>query len=150
MATRVDERIHALIAAGRLSIVAGRIAACSPEGNQVAVDVRRRDGSVDYRVVDVLINCTGPDGDLARSRDALIANLRAGGALVPDRLGIGIETAADGAVIDGKGSASRFLYTLGATRRPALWESTAVPELRVQAAALAKTLHASLAGVASD
>jgi uncharacterized NAD(P)/FAD-binding protein YdhS len=148
MATRVAERIDALIASGRLSIVAGRIAGCSREGEQVAVDVRRRDGSVDYRAVDVLINCTGPEGDLARSRDVLIANLRAGGAIVPDRLGIGIETAPDGAVVDGKGSASRFLYTLGATRRPALWESTAVPELRAQAAALAHTLHASLSGAA--
>jgi len=49
-------------------------------------------------------------------------------------------------VVDGKGTVSRVLFTLGATRRPSLWESTAVPELRVQADALARTLHASLDG----
>jgi uncharacterized NAD(P)/FAD-binding protein YdhS len=146
MATRMAERVNALIVTQALTIVAGRIAACAPDGNQVAVDVRRRDGTVDYRIVDVVINCTGPDGDLARSNDPLVASLRTSGALVPDRLGIGMETREDGAVIDGKGSASRVLYALGAARRPALWESTAVPELRAQASALAKTLHASIAG----
>jgi uncharacterized NAD(P)/FAD-binding protein YdhS len=95
----------------------------------------------------VLINCTGPDGDLSRSSDPLIASLRARGAIAPDSLGIGIETSDDGAVVDGKGSVSRALFTLGATRRPSLWESTAVPELRAQADALARTLHASLTGV---
>ena len=64
---------------------------------------------------------------------------------MPDALGIGMATRDDGGVIDGEGNASSVLFTLGATRRPALWESTAVPELREQAAALARRLHASLA-----
>ena len=144
MSTRVAERVNALVVNRGLSIVAGRIAACAPDGNQVSVDVRRRDGNMDRHAVDVVINCTGPDGDLARSNDPLVASLRAGGAIAPDGLGIGIETSENGAVVDGKGSVSRMLFTLGATRRPSLWESTAVPELRVQADALARTLHASL------
>jgi uncharacterized NAD(P)/FAD-binding protein YdhS len=147
MSTRVAERVNALIASGGLSVVAGRIADCEREGDRVVIDVRHRDGSADVHAVDVLINCTGPDGDLSRSSDPLIASLRARGAIAPDSLGIGIETSDDGAVIDGKGSVSRALFTLGATRRPSLWESTAVPELRAQADALARTLHASLTGV---
>jgi uncharacterized NAD(P)/FAD-binding protein YdhS len=144
MSTRVAERMSALVTNKQLSIVAGRIAACARDGSRLAVDVQRRDGSPQRYHVDAVVNCTGPDGDLARSTDALIAGLRSRGAIVPDALGIGIETTEDGAVMDTNGEASRVLFTLGATRRPDLWESTAVPELRVQAHALARRLHASL------
>src|SRR5712675_3485204 len=42
MSTHVAARVEALIASGQLSIVAGRIAACARDGDQVAVDVQRR------------------------------------------------------------------------------------------------------------
>jgi len=111
----------------------------------VAVDVRGRDGALQRHNVDAVVNCTGPDGDLSRSTDPLMVHLRTQRMITPDTLGIGMVTREDGGVIDGKGNASGVLFTLGATRRPALWESTAVPELREQAAALARRLHASLA-----
>src|SRR5262249_22549945 len=91
MSTRVAERVNALMAPRGLSIVAGRIAGCKRDGDRAHVDVRRRDGSVDVYTVDRVINCTGPDGDLSRSSDPLIAGLRASGAIAPDGLGIGIE-----------------------------------------------------------
>jgi uncharacterized NAD(P)/FAD-binding protein YdhS len=146
MSTRVAARVQALMANDQLSIVAGRIAACARDGSQVAVDVRGRDGGLQRYVVDTIVNCTGPDGDLSRSNDPLVAALRVRGAIAPDALGIGIDTGDDGAVVDAKGNVSGVLFTLGATRRPALWESTAVPELREQAGALARRLHASLHG----
>jgi len=146
MSTRVAARVQSLMANDRLSIVAGRIAACARDGHRVVVDVRRRDGNLHRYSVDTVVNCTGPDGDLSRSNDPLVAGLRARGAIAPDALGIGIDTGDDGAVKDAKGNASGVLFTLGATRRPALWESTAVPELREQAGTLARRLHASLSG----
>jgi uncharacterized NAD(P)/FAD-binding protein YdhS len=145
MSTGVASRVEALVTSRQLSIAAGRIAACTHDGNQVSIEVRGRDGNTHRHRADVLINCTGPDGDFSRSSDPLIVSLRANGAITPDGLGIGIETGASGAVVDGKGNESRVLFTLGAARRPAFWESTAVPELRVQADSLARTLHASLA-----
>jgi len=145
MSTGVAGRVHALIEHKQLSIVAGRIATCARDGDQVAVDVRGRDGGVQRHNVDAVVNCTGPDGDFSRSMDPLIAHLRTYGVIMPDALGIGIQTGDDGAVLGARGTASPVIFTLGATRRPALWESTAVPELREQAAALARRLHASLA-----
>ena len=145
MSTGVAGRVNALIEHKQLSIVAGRIATCARDGDQVAVDVRGRDGGLQRHNVDAVVNCTGPDGDFSRSMDPLIAHLRTYGVIMPDALGIGMATRDDGGVIDGEGNASSVLFTLGATRRPALWESTAVPELREQAAALARRLHASLA-----
>lgn len=144
MSTGVATRVEALIAGGQLSIVAGRISACARDGDRVAVDVQRRSGSTQQYRVDAFVNCTGPDGDFAHSADALIAGLRTHERITPDELGIGIETTEDGAVLDRRGDPSRELFTLGAARRPALWESTAVPELREQAAALARRLHASM------
>jgi uncharacterized NAD(P)/FAD-binding protein YdhS len=145
MSTRIAGRVNALLADKQLSIVAGRIAACARDGSQVAVDVRGRDGSIQRHSVEVVINCTGPDGDFSRSTDPLITHLRTQGTIVPDALGIGIETGPDGAVLGRMKTAAPVIFTLGSTRRPALWESTAVPELREQAVALAHRLHASLA-----
>jgi uncharacterized NAD(P)/FAD-binding protein YdhS len=145
MSTGVASRVEALMMIRQLSIVAGRIGACARDGDQVSIDVRARDGSLHRHRADVLINCTGPDGDFSRSSDPLIASLRTRGAITPDGLGIGIETGGNGAVVDRKGKESSVLFALGAARRPALWESTAVPELRAQADALARTLHASFA-----
>ena len=145
MSTGVAGRVNALIEHKQLSIVAGRIATCARDGDQVAVDVRGRDGGVQRHNVDAVVNCTGPDGDFSRSMDPLIAHLRTNGVIMPDALGIGIQTGDDGAVLGARGTASPVIFTLGATRRPALWESTAVPELREQAAALARRLNASLA-----
>jgi uncharacterized NAD(P)/FAD-binding protein YdhS len=57
-----------------------------------------------------------------------------------DPLGLGVVTDAFGAVLDASGRADPDLLTLGALRRGQLWESTAIPEIRKQAAALAETL----------
>jgi uncharacterized NAD(P)/FAD-binding protein YdhS len=49
-----------------------------------------------------------------------------------DPLEIGIETTPDGSIISASGKASNNLYTLGPVRKAALWETTAVPEIRAQ------------------
>jgi uncharacterized NAD(P)/FAD-binding protein YdhS len=87
-----------------------------------------------------VLNCTGPQTDFGVNRHPLIAHLRAQGAIRPDALGLGIEVTPAGAVLDARGQASGVLFTLGSPMKGALWETTAVPELRQQAAALAATL----------
>lgn len=57
---------------------------------------------------------------------------------------MGIETAATGAVLDTKGNESNWLYTIGTARKGTLWETTAVPELRLQAQELSQTLLQSV------
>jgi uncharacterized NAD(P)/FAD-binding protein YdhS len=53
---------------------------------------------------------------------------------------LGLRTTDNGAVLHADGSHSTHLFTLGPLRRGDLWETTAVPELRVQAARLADQL----------
>jgi uncharacterized NAD(P)/FAD-binding protein YdhS len=54
-----------------------------------------------------------------------------------DDLALGLETTPDGNAIDAHGQVAPDLFVVGTLRKPAHWESTAVPELRSQAAAVA-------------
>ena len=92
--------------------------------------------------VDRVINCTGPDGDFRRVDSPLLADLFQKGLARPDELFLGLDVAEDGALIDGRGKRSDSLFALGPLRKGSLWESIAVPELRVQIAELAALLVA--------
>ena len=87
-----------------------------------------------------VINCTGPASDYAKVELPLVVQLRQEGWLTPDPLGLGVETDADGVLLANDGTRVEGLFTLGPLRRPALWESTAIPEIRQQAADLARRL----------
>ena len=145
MSTRVAEEINQLIARRELSIVAGRVADAAPGVESIAMTVRRRGGSaVEHFEAGAVVNCTGPDGDFARLQEPLVVAMRERGALVPDAFGLGVVTDHDGGLLDVGGRASSVLFTLGSPRRGDVWESTAVPELRVQADRLSRRLRESL------
>lgn len=147
MAPEVARRITQMIDFGALEIRAGRLTSLRTEGAEVEVIYRPRGCATtageSLRVAQV-INCTGPATDFGRIEDALIVSLRERGSLRPDALRLGIETDEDGALINEDGAVSRVLFTLGPLRKPFLWETTAAPEIRVQAAALAALLASSV------
>jgi uncharacterized NAD(P)/FAD-binding protein YdhS len=60
------------------------------------------------------------------------------GFIAPDELKLGMNALPDGTIIQKDGSISPYLFTLGTNLKGILWESTAVPELRVQAKQLAE------------
>ena len=66
--------------------------------------------------------------------------MRQQGWLTPDPLRLGLETDPDGRLIGADGNSVPGLLTLGPLRIPGLWESIAIPEIRAQAAELAKLL----------
>lgn len=86
-----------------------------------------------------IVNATGPSPDLRRTHDPLLASLAQSGALAPHPLGLGLACDDDGRVA---GTLAGRLWALGSLRMGRLWESTAVPELRVQARDLARRLVA--------
>ncbi len=90
--------------------------------------------------VGYVVNCTGPECNYHRLGDPLVANLFARGLARPDALVLGLDVSGDGAVIDARGLASRRIFTLGSPQKGRLLETTAVPELRVQARELAARL----------
>ncbi|MFF7187866.1 FAD/NAD(P)-binding protein [Streptomyces sp. NPDC008222] len=138
MAPATGEALARVRAARRLSVRSGRIADArtDPDGT---VTVALADGRT--LRVGWVIDCTGPGHHLD---DPLWRSLADAGAAVPGPLGMGVATR-EGRLLDAAGRADRPLFTLGAPRRGELWETTAVPEIRAQAAALAREVLAPLA-----
>jgi len=133
--------IEKMLLSGDLSVRAARILGYRAVANEVEVTIRPRGASESVRVhVDRVVNCTGPSTDVRRIGDPLLDALLARDLLKPDPFGLGIETAADGAVLDAVGRPSRVLYCAGPLLKADRWEATAVPELRRLAARLAERL----------
>jgi uncharacterized NAD(P)/FAD-binding protein YdhS len=86
----------------------------------------------------LVVNCTGR-GSVLDSGDPLVSGLLARGSARRDPLGLGFATHPDGRLV----SADELpAWTLGQLRRGELWETTAIAEIRDQAAALAGSILA--------
>jgi uncharacterized NAD(P)/FAD-binding protein YdhS len=142
-APEVGVELEALLRSGAIRVHAGRIVGLRDIGDAVEVEWTRRSdqGRETLRVARV-INCTGPSSDYAAVDQPLVAQMRRAGWLVPDPLRLGVETDAEGRMLGADGQPVPGLFTLGPLRRPSLWESTAIPEIREQARALAARLAA--------
>ena len=133
--------VETLIAAGALEVIVGRVDGYAEDGEGVVVTISRRGSRATEELrVGKVINCTGPDTDLARVNDPLVRSLRDSGLVRPDELGLGLDTDDDGRLLDREGRASRQLFLVGPLRKGLLWENTAVPELRVEARRMAELL----------
>ena len=92
--------------------------------------------------VDAVVNCTGPLTDITRSSDPLLLALRERGLAVPDPLFLGVACTAAGQLLDQDGRPIPGLHAVGSPRKGVLYESTAIPEIRAQAAEVARSLMA--------
>jgi uncharacterized NAD(P)/FAD-binding protein YdhS len=146
MAPQIAGRIAALELSGRLRITAGRITGIAEHRNGAGVSVRPRRGG-DAVTIDAaaVIRCIGPKERLAEVGDPILDGLFAAGDTRPGPLGLGLAADADGRLLDRTGAPSESLWAIGPLRRGALLETTAVPEIRVQAAALARALPVAAA-----
>ena len=129
-----------LTAAGLVRLHIGTVREILPDGARLLVRVRPPGEPNAWHTADHVISCAGPLLDYGRMADPLVQSLREAGHLTPDPLHLGLLTDAHGAVLAADGRVAPGLFTLGPSRRPAYFESTAVPELRQQAAALAAHL----------
>lgn len=145
IAPQVAEQIDALRASGRLKFYAGRLDKLleQPDG---AVAVFRERGTKKVRTLEVakVINCTGPRTDYSKYQHPLLMNLLARGLIDHDPLALGLRATPDGEVLSYRGGVVGWLHTLGAPLKGELWECTAIPEIREQAARLAERLRARL------
>ena len=143
MAPRIGAKLQSLIGSGQLHVAAGRVRSYRPGawGVEAVVQPRGQNRETIFSAARV-INCTGPRSDLDRLAIPLISDLKARGLIVPDALGLGIETD-DCAVIDRGDRVSNWLFALGPLTRPAWWEITAVPEITLQVNRLAADFLAS-------
>ncbi|GII42394.1 hydroxyacylglutathione hydrolase [Planotetraspora phitsanulokensis] len=133
-------RVSRLRAAGRLHIVRGRLAGTTAVRDGLVAHVDEEGTPRDLRVGWV-VNGTGPSADV--SRDPFLSGLFAAGLCRPDPLGLGLDADDAGAVLDARGRPSEKIFTLGPTLRGTRYETTAIPEIRTQAAGLAPRLVAA-------
>jgi uncharacterized NAD(P)/FAD-binding protein YdhS len=89
---------------------------------------------------DLLVNAAGPSDDLSISADAVVQQLLSSGDVVigPHRLGLAVDRV--GRAQGRADGPTPGLWLIGALRRGTEWETTAVPEIRIQANAIAERL----------
>jgi uncharacterized NAD(P)/FAD-binding protein YdhS len=133
-------RAAALTAAGRLSVHRGRVIAATAHRGGLRVRLDHTDADL---AVGWLVNCTGPASDITATADPLLRHLLDVGLARPDPLGLGLDADPHGAVRGADGRPARDIFTLGPLLRGSRYETTAIPEIRDQAATLARHLLAS-------
>ncbi len=133
--------IEPLLASGTLRTVAARVKRYVPSDRGIALTASRRGSGEEITLgASLLVNCTGPNMDLASVDHPLLAGLAADGRIRPGPHRLGIDVADDLAAIGADGGASGALYAIGPLLRGCYWEITSAPEIGQQAAALADTL----------
>lgn len=132
VAPEIGRQLCALSAEERLVIRAGRLVGA--EATRAGVDVTLRCHGVGKTLrVNHVVNCTAPARDPRKSTDPLVVNLLRRGLVAADTLGLGFS------------SCHSNIRVIGPARQGELWESTAIPEIREQAAALPRELAAAAA-----
>lgn len=141
MAPEIASQIAQLQQEGRLRVLAGEIVSAEREGAALHVQHRQRGSLVRHRLeVTGLLNCTGASMSLASSQEPLVRQLFDDGVVREHASGLGIDVDAEGRVVAASGASHPGLYALGPITQGVFWESTAVPEIRVRAAAIASML----------
>jgi uncharacterized NAD(P)/FAD-binding protein YdhS len=140
---RIDPAVHAWLEQRQTegSLVVHAASVTDAEAQNRLVRVTFSDGAlIDAAAV---VNCTGAAAGVASSDDPLLLNLLAQRFAQPHPLNMGFATDDDGRLLSADGQRP-MAWTLGPLRRGQLWESTAIPEIRAQAAELAGQIVAAL------
>jgi uncharacterized NAD(P)/FAD-binding protein YdhS len=142
MPPETARRISVLRGTGRLSVHAGRVRAVTPVPGGLRIRCEHEAGACAEHEAGWLVNATGPAADITRAAGPLLRDLFGRGLARPDPLRLGLDATPGGAVLDAAGRPSATLFTLGPPLRGLWYETTAIPEIRTQAAALALRLTA--------
>lgn len=89
-----------------------------------------------------LVNCIGSETNFAKVESEFVRNLVARRHIRNDELDLGIKARPDGCVFGKNDNYTDVVWTLGTALKGTLWETTAIPEIRTQARALALRLLA--------
>jgi len=138
-------RIGELRDAGRLRLIEGQVVGATGDSDLIRVSIdtgRAADAGAREIRAGWLVDATGSAADVTRTPDELLRGLLGRGVIRADALRLGIDADENGAVLDARGRASTRIFTLGPILRGLRYETTAIPEIRDQAAALADRLIA--------
>jgi uncharacterized NAD(P)/FAD-binding protein YdhS len=131
MPPSVGALVESLRSAGQLKVVSGAVGSARTTRNGVEVTLADR-----IVRVGAVVNCSGPSADVRRSQHPLVQRLLHRGLAHPSPLGLGLETDTSGCMPD----TANALWLVGPLRRGHRWETSAIPEIRTQAAELARSM----------
>jgi uncharacterized NAD(P)/FAD-binding protein YdhS len=137
-------RITALRHSGQLVVHQGQVLAARYSAGRLTTSVRIGDHRTELDA-DWLINGSGGTTDVTAAASPLLQDLFSRGLARPDPLRLGIDTNPTGTVLGADGRPSAFLHAIGPPLRGLWYETTAIPEIRNQAAALAEHITKTLA-----
>ncbi|MFN6091913.1 MAG: FAD/NAD(P)-binding protein, partial [Bacteroidota bacterium] len=130
----VYEFIQSLIDSNQIELYAGKLEVIEENDNDLTI--RFFDKSTESSITknaQRIINCIGPEGDFNKVENPLLKNMLASGLIMKDPLSLGFNATGNGEIINKDGEIVPNLFTIGSGLRGILWESTAIPEIRVQA-----------------
>jgi uncharacterized NAD(P)/FAD-binding protein YdhS len=92
----------------------------------------------------LVVNCTGPNADLAATDDPLISGLTEAGVIRTDACRLGVDVDPNARLVRRDGGVNDTLFAVGPITRGAFWEMTSVPDIRHQARDCAQAVVRSL------
>jgi uncharacterized NAD(P)/FAD-binding protein YdhS len=138
MAPAIQKQLHDLQNMELVRVQAGSVAAAIATDKSINVFLRHRGSlALEEKSFDWVINCTGPGPSNSAEASPVIGSLLLDGWVRPDELLLGLDVDANGNAVGQTGEPTAGLYVVGTLRKPSLWETTAVNELRQQAGQIA-------------
>lgn len=140
MPAEAAKTLDRLTVEGRLFVLKGRLQNIDVNGNfRLGYHA---DGRLNEVSADFIINCIGSESNFRKLGSPLVNNLFERGYIRSDRLNFGLDALPNGSVVGQNGQVNNVIFTLGTALKGTLWETTAIPEIRTQAARLAEVLLA--------
>lgn len=135
-------RIEEAVSRGQLSITRGAFVRAGRDTNDRLTAIIRPHGKAGSEALEAarIIDCRGIRNDPERHASPLIAGLLQSGQARLDPLRLGLDISQDCRLVSREGGSSERIFAMGPVSRAAFWEITAIPDIRVQAAALARKL----------
>lgn len=139
----LHERMAEGVASGQVRLVAGEFVTVTGRDLAAEAEIRRR-GTTTRETMQVarVYDCGGVSVNVEASSNPVIRDLVASGRARPDELHIGLDVDETCAVIDASGAANARLLAIGPLTRGRFFEIEAIPDIRVQAANIARRILA--------
>jgi uncharacterized NAD(P)/FAD-binding protein YdhS len=148
LAPEAADRLEALLSCGALEIRRGRLTGLALTGDEslpVSVTWTPKASNMPMQFkVSSIVNCMGPGNNPRHSPFPLIRQMLQEGLIQADALELGLAVDDKGRVIAGSGETEHLVFALGPVTRGTFWEVTAIPDIRVKAAEVAKAVLAAL------
>jgi uncharacterized NAD(P)/FAD-binding protein YdhS len=128
----------------KINVARGSVLAVETDNERLCVRIQDGSDALPARTLraDMVINCLGPNVRTTDTNSRILRNLLSKQLIEPDDMDMGIRVDARlRALVEGRQVSPLFL-ALGPLLRGTLWDSIAVPDLRLQAVKVAQTILA--------